>query len=132
MVDKMILASVFYKRTGTASQFWDGFEGATLDQMPKEFQEGFLKVNNDHKKLLNMFNRDVERMRAFQGWTDDQMRSLTMAALIINTTSDVGTAEHALETYRLLPNAELVILPGYHGEYFTKNYIVPIIEDFLK
>jgi pimeloyl-ACP methyl ester carboxylesterase len=132
IVNKLILASAFYKRSGVAPQFWEGFASATIDQMPQELKEGFLKVNNDQNKLLNMFNRDVERMKSFTDWTDGQMRSLNMPVLIINTSKDVGSPEHALEMYRLLPNAEIVILPGFHGSYLNEEYIVSIMEGFLK
>jgi len=131
IINKLILASAFYKRSAVVPQFWEGFESATLDQMPKELQEGFLKVNNDKAKLLNMFNRDVERMKAFKDWSDDEIRSLTMPVLIINSSKDVGSPEHALEMHRLIPSSEIVILPGFHGEYLSKNFIVPIIQEFL-
>lgn len=117
LVNKLILASVFYNRTGTAPQFWEGFEGATLDQMPLPLREGYLQTNNDPAGLLNMFTRDVQRMRTFKGWSDEQMKAIEAPTLIINGNNDVGSPEHAVEMYRLLPNCELAIFPGGHGDY---------------
>ncbi|SFP82306.1 alpha/beta fold hydrolase [Parafilimonas terrae] len=142
IVDKMIIASAFYNRSATTPQFWEGFDHATIDVMPTSLKDGFLKVNNDEKALLNMFNKDVQRMKNFKGWGKEQIQSITAPALIINGNNDVGTVEHAVEMYRIMPNAQLVILPGKHGVYigameyldngkWTQQYIVDILNEFL-
>lgn len=117
LVEKLILASAFYKRSATAPQFWEGFEHATIDMMPQPLKDGYLKANNDEAGLLNMFLKDVEKMKAFKGWTDDQMKSIQAATLIINASKDVGSPEHAVRMYRTIPNCELAIFPGGHGAY---------------
>lgn len=84
--------------------------------MPKGLQEGFLKVNNDETALLNMFNKDVERMKNFKDWDDELLQNIKAPALIVSGDKDVATVEHTLKVSRLIPNAELLILPGTHGE----------------
>src|SRR5436190_9423510 len=71
LVNKIILASVFYKRSAAVPQFWEGFDRATLNDMPQILREGFLTANNSAESLLNMFNKDVQRMKLFKDWTDD-------------------------------------------------------------
>lgn len=143
IVGKIILASVFYKREAAAPQFWNGFDTATPDMMPKALQDGYLKINNDKAGLLNMFNRDVERMKAFRGWTDDQIRSISVPTLVLHGNNDVGSLEHTLEMYRTIPNCTLAILPGEHGTYlgaieslpngkWTMPYTAGLILDFLE
>jgi hypothetical protein len=55
---------------------------------------------------------------------------------------DVVRPEHAVEMFRLLPNARLSILPGAHGAYIGEvasgmehsripDLVVSIIEEFL-
>lgn len=117
LVNKLILASTFYKRSAIVPQFWDGFNGATLHQMPEVLQNGYLAANNDPAGLQNMFNRDVQRMKTFRGWSDEQMRSIKASVLVINGNNDVGTPEHAVEMYRLIADCELAIFPGGHGDY---------------
>ena len=117
LINKIILASAFYKRTAVPRQFWDGFDGVTLDMMPEVLKEGYLKANNSEAGLLNMFNKDVQRMKMFRGWTDEQMRSIQVPALVINGNNDVGSVQHAVEMYRIIPNCELAIFPGGHGTY---------------
>jgi pimeloyl-ACP methyl ester carboxylesterase len=142
IIDKLILASTFYKRSAVAPQFWEGFDYATIDIMPAALKEGFLKVNNDEKALLNMFNRDVQKMKAFTDWRNEQIKSIKASALVINGNSDVGSVEHAVEMYRTIPDCKLAILPGKHGVYigaaeylddgkWTQHYVADIIKDFL-
>lgn len=118
LVNKIVIASAFYKRSAVVPQFWKGFKNATLKNMPQVLRDTYLSVtDNDTSGLQNMFNRDVQRMKTFTGWSDEQMKSISVPALIINGNKDVGSLEHALEMYRILPNAVLAIFPGRHGDY---------------
>jgi pimeloyl-ACP methyl ester carboxylesterase len=142
IVDKIILASTFYTRDAVVPQFWEGFAMATLEMMPKVLQEGYLKANNDREGLLNMFNKDVQRMKVFKGWTEEQIKSIKARTLVINGNNDVGSVEHAVQMYRIIPNCELAILPGGHGTYlgaidalengkWTMQYVAHLFESFL-
>jgi len=123
-------------------QFWEGFDTATIDVMPQALKDSFLQVNNDEKALLNMFNKDVQRMKVFKDWNEDQLKSIKASTLVINGNNDVGSVEHAVEMYRNIPGSQLAILPGKHGVYigaveyldsgkWTQHYVVDIINDFL-
>ena len=142
IVGKIIFASIFYNRKAVVPQFWEGFDLVTLDMMPKALRDSYLKANNSEKELLNMFNRDVQRMKNFKGWTAEQMKSISAKAMVINANNDVGSVEHAVEMHRLIPNSELVILPGGHGTYlgaieslpngvWTMKYVADLIMEFL-
>ena len=142
LINKMILASALYKRNGAAPQFWEGFKHIRLENMPKVLRDAFLAVNDDQAALQNMFDKDVQRLVAFQGWSDDQMKSIQSPTLVINGNHDVGSVEHAIEMYRAIPNSELAIFPGGHGDYlgaietmpdgrWTKFNAVHLIEEFL-
>jgi pimeloyl-ACP methyl ester carboxylesterase len=141
-INRLILASTFYTRHAVSEQFWDMFKDVDVKNMPRPLKDGFLKVNNDLDAFVKMFNRDVERMRHFKGWTDEQMRSIKVPTLIMNGTKDVASVEHATEMHRLIPNSDLAILPGGHGYYLGEvttlvngrweyPYAVGIIEEFL-
>lgn len=142
LLNRIILASTFYKRAAASQEFWSGFDYATLDHMPGVLKTAYLAANNSMSGLLNMFNRDVHRMKTFKGWTDEEMASVKAPTLVINSTRDVGTPEHAVEMFRRIPNCELAIFPGGHGAYlgaldsldqFRLPYFnaVPLIEAFL-
>ncbi len=143
LVNKIILCSTFYKRSGVFPQFWEGFNGKVqFSNMPQAYKDEFLKINNNPSALMNMFNKDVHRMLVFKDWSDEQIKLIKAPALVINGDADVGSPEHAVEMYRIMPNCELAIIPGGHGKYIGEittlsndsrdtNFIVPIIEEFL-
>jgi len=142
LVNKLVLCSTFYRRNAVPPQFWEGFDHAKLTDMPAVLREGYLKLTGNEAGLLNMFTKDVQRMKNFRGWTEGEMRSIKAPALIMNGNKDVGSVEHAVEMYRLIPDCELAILPGGHGSYlgtiesinngdWTQSYTVPLIKEFL-
>src|SRR5690606_36893792 len=94
---KLIFASAFYSREAATTPFWDGFQKASLEDMPMPLKVGFLAVNDNEQALMNMFKKDVQRMKSFKGWADEQLRSIHAPALIISANKAVGSIEHALE-----------------------------------
>jgi pimeloyl-ACP methyl ester carboxylesterase len=117
LADKLVIASGAYQREGFIPGFFEGMQHASLANMPKPLQEAFLKINPDSNALLAMHHKDRDRMIAFPDYSDDDLRSIKAPALIINGDKDVVTNEHALKMSKLIPDAELMILPGEHGAY---------------
>ncbi len=142
IVKKLILASTPHKRDCFFPGFFDGFQNATLETMPLQLRQAFLKVTPDSAKLQMMFEKDRDRMKVFKGWSDEQLKSIKVPTLIIAGNVDVPSPECAVEMHRLIANSELAILPGTHGKYIgeiaTLNndksdtiFIAPMIEAFL-
>lgn len=117
LVRKLVLACMFTKREGAYPWLWAGFPQASLDNMPKNLRDANLAITHDSARLKRMFNRDVERMKAFTGWSDEAIRSIQAPTLVMIGDEDVTKPEHAVEMYRTLPHARLIILPGKHGEF---------------
>jgi len=117
LVNKIVVASTFYNRSGTPPWFWDMMSKTTFEDMPQPFKDAFLKLNPDSNALHRMYERDVTRMRSFPDISDQQMKSITAPALIIIGDRDVTTPEHAAQMHNLLSNSRLAILPGGHGDY---------------
>ncbi|HVG11570.1 MAG TPA: alpha/beta hydrolase [Flavisolibacter sp.] len=117
LVNKLVLASAAYRRDGMQPGFFEGMQKATIEHMPQPLKEAYLKANPDPKGLQAMFHRDVARMRAFKDIPDADMKTIQAPALVINGDAEVVRVEHALTLSRLLPHAQLAILPGGHGDY---------------
>ena len=143
MVNKLVLASTTYKRDGMQPGFFEGMQGATLESMPKPLQEAYRKINPDPKGLQAMFERDVARMITFKDISDEKIKRIDAAALVINGDAEVVRVEHAVALSQILPHAQLAIIPGGHGDYIgeicspDKNSKLPaivtvLIETFLE
>ena len=141
-VNRLIIASAFYKRDGVPAKFWEGMNKATFNDMPQVYKDEFLKINNDPAALLNMFNKDAHRMQTFKDWSDKDLRSISAPTLIIAGDVDVVLPEHAVAMFHLIPNCQLAIIPGGHGKYlgeittltngeWTQDYVISLIGQFL-
>ena len=115
-VHKLIIASAFYKRDAAPEGFWKGFDNPKFSDMPQVYKDEYLKIK-DQAGLMNMFNKDVQRMKNFKDWTDDEIRSIKAPALVVIGDHDLPSPEHAAEMSRLMPHGRLAILPGTHGSY---------------
>lgn len=142
IINKLIICSAFYNRNATAPQLWGKFNHASLDDMPQPYKDEFLKVNNNPDALLNMFDKDVHRMKNFKDWSDEQIASIKAPVFIINGNHDVGSIEHSVIMHRLIQGSQLAILPGGHGTYIGEltarnnnsslpDLTVSMIEEFL-
>lgn len=142
LVRKIVLGSTFYKREGFSPSFWESLRTGTLNDMPHQLREAYKKVAPDTSGLFAMFTKDKTRMLEFKDWKEEDIRSIKVPALIIVGDQDVIRPEHAVEMFRLLPHARLLILPGTHGQYIGEvttnmenskipSFTVSVIEDFL-
>lgn len=142
IVNKLILVSSFYKRDGVIRGFFEGLQQATLENMPAPLKTAYLQVNNDKKGLQTMFDKDRERMLQFKDWSDQELQSIQAPTFLIIGDHDVVTPEHAVKMSHVIPNAQLMILPGTHGSFIGEictaqagsklpETTVAIIEEFL-
>lgn len=140
-INKLIIASAFYKRDGAPAGFWKGFDNPKFSDMPQIYKDEYLKIK-DEAALMNMFNKDVQRMYNFKDWKKEDIASIQAPTLVVIGDRDLPTPEHAAEMARLLPHGRLAILPGGHGEYFGEAFFpdkgskmpevfTTLIEDFL-
>lgn len=118
-------------------------ENARLENMPDQLKTAYKQVAPDTNNLQIMHDRDAKRMVNFKDIPDEQIRSIKAPTLIIIADKDVITPEHAIEMHRQIPNSELAIIPGGHGEYIgeittlkpdfkEREFVaVPIINNFL-
>lgn len=117
LVHKLVIISAFYKREGMIPGFFEGMEKASLRNMPMPLQEAYLEVTADKSQLQTMHDKDKERMLTFKDWADDALRSIKAPALFMVADHDVMTVEHTFEMSHLIPNSQLMVLPGIHGSF---------------
>jgi pimeloyl-ACP methyl ester carboxylesterase len=142
VVNRIIVASAFYRRDGMFPGFWDFMEKGTIDNMPKTLKDEFLKVTPDSAKLQNLFEKSSRRMLEFRDWDDEQLRSIKVKTLIVAGDKDVATPEHYVAMYRLIPDCQLMMIPGGHGKFMGEidfpnternvESFVLLIEEFLR
>ena len=118
LIHKMVVISGAYKRDGFMAGFFDFMETATFESMPQPLKEAYLKVTPDPAGLLTMFTKDKQRMIDFKDISDEGLGQIKSSALFMVADKDVITVEHTIAMSRLIPGAELIVLPGTHGQFF--------------
>ncbi len=117
LVNKIIVASTMYKKAGSYPWFWDMMANPKFEEMPQLLKDAYQQINLDPDALYTMYNRDVARMQSFTDMNEEDIRSIKAPALIIIGDRDVASPEHAVEMYRQMQHAKLLIVPGGHGDY---------------
>lgn len=117
LVNKLVAIAAAWKREGLIPGFFEGMEGATLDHMPALLKEAYLRINPDQNGLQVMFEKDKQRMIAFTDGSEEALKAIQAPALFMVADKDVISVEHTAEMSRLVPNAQLAVLPGYHGSF---------------
>ena len=134
VVRKLVLASALVRRDGADPGFWDAMDKARLESMPKELQQAYLAVAPHPENLRAMHDKAANRMRGFTDIPAASIERVTAPALIVIGDADMVRPEHAVELYRLLPQAQLAVLPGTDHMNVTARteWLMPMIERFLR
>lgn len=132
-VRKLMLASALVSRAGAYPWLWELIDTASLATMPKELQVAYLAVAPQPEHLQLMHDKAAQRMREFQDIAREAIGAITAPTLIVAGDTDVVRPEHAVELFRLLALARLVVLPGTDHMQVTARteWLVPMIEAFL-
>jgi pimeloyl-ACP methyl ester carboxylesterase len=101
--------------------------------MPEVLREAYLKVAPHPENLESFFYKSRNRMRDFKDVPDQAIRSITALTLVVGSDRDVMQPEGAIALFRLLPHAQLAILPGTEHMAIPSrtDVLVPMIEAFL-
>lgn len=117
LMTKMVLGSGLYSRAGAPPQFWDMMKKATIESMPQELKDAYVKRSPRPQELQKMFEYDSNRMRTFKDIPEKSIRRVSSPILIMQTDQDVATLEHGVHITRLLPKGRFAVLPGPHDNF---------------
>lgn len=133
LVRKMVVASAMYKRDGLYPDFWESMKHATLESMPTELKDAYQKVAPHPDQLQTFHDKSVKRMLEFTDWRPEDIQSIQAPTMIMIGDGDIVRPEHAVEMFRLLPHAQLAVLPGTDHMTLVQraDWQVSMIEAFL-
>jgi pimeloyl-ACP methyl ester carboxylesterase len=133
LVRKLVVVSAMFQRDGSDPEFWESFKHAKLGDMPAELREACLRGAPHPEDLPRFFAKSVQRMLDFKGWTPEDIHSIEAPTLVIIGDHDIVRPEHAVLMFRLLPDAQLAVLPG--TDHMTivnrSDWLLSMIEAFL-
>jgi pimeloyl-ACP methyl ester carboxylesterase len=130
---RMVVCTAIMKRAWAPAQFWESMKTAQPDSMPSALRKAYTDVAPHPENLESFFYKCRNRMRDFKDVPDEQIQAVTAPTLVLGSDRDVMLPEGAVALFRLLPHAQLAILPGItHMEITSQtDVLVPIIAQFL-
>ncbi|MDY0933006.1 alpha/beta hydrolase [Chryseobacterium sp. CFBP8996] len=131
IINKLIVASAFYKKNGMMDGFFESMIDVTLESMPEPLKINFLNLNPDFSKLENMFDKDSKRMQTFEDWDEKILTSIKVPILFISGDKDIIKPEHVVEMWRLVKGSQLMILPATHGSYMMADFVGNVDKDLI-
>ena len=133
LVRRLVVCTAIMKRAWVPAPFWEAMKTAEPNTMPAELREAYLKSASHPENLESFFYKCRNRMRDFKDVPDGAIRSIKAPTLVLSSDRDVMLPEGAIALFRLLPQAQLAILPGVQHMQITSktDVLVPMISDFL-
>ena len=107
-------------------------EPPTADSRNIQFQrESYRRVARDPDDWPRIWEK-TGRLK-WNGFSSDELKSIGVPVLIIVGDHDFVRVEHALDTFRLIPNAELAVIPdaGHFVLFSEPERVIPVVEHFL-
>jgi pimeloyl-ACP methyl ester carboxylesterase len=123
VVRKLIVASANFRRDGLYLQFWEGMKHAKLAEMPAELREAYLEVAPHPEQLQSFHDKSVRRMLDFRDIPTVAIHGIEAPTMVMCGDADVVRPEHAVEMFRVLPHAQLAIIPATNHMTFVKNVV---------
>jgi len=70
----------------------------------------------------------------WEGFSNEELASIKAPVLIAIGDHDFVRLEHAVETLKLIPNAELAVIPdaGHFALFSEQKKVIPLVENFLE
>ncbi len=109
-----------------------------MNQPPTPDSRSFLVQRENYKRVAP----DPDYWPAFwgkifgirwDGFSREELASIEAPVLIAVGDHDFVRLEHAVETFKLIPNAELAVIPdaGHYALFSEQERVIPVVEHFL-
>jgi pimeloyl-ACP methyl ester carboxylesterase len=137
-VRAVVPLSASVRPDGLHEDLTDPAKQATSTRLPTaqdfaDFRDAYQRLS-PHPDHFDEFLGALSRSQAdTRGWTDEQLAGITAPVLLVLGDRDFVTIEHAALMQRLIPGAQLAVLPNTtHMEVPRRaEWLLPMLGDFL-
>jgi pimeloyl-ACP methyl ester carboxylesterase len=105
----------------------------TPDSRDIQFQkESYKKVAPDPDYWPKIWGKVVSIQ--WEGFSSEELASIKAPVLIVLGNHDFVRVEHALETFKIIPDAELAVIPdaGHFVLFSEQERVIPVVKHFLE
>src|SRR5205823_2513514 len=128
-VTKLVVSGANFAMNGYDPSGLAWLQTTGPDQWPRTIREAYERVSPDGPDHWPIFFARVRRMWSIEpDYTLTEMRRINAPTLVIVGDKDIVTPEHAVQTFRTIPGAQLCVVPNEGHAPFP----VETVLNFLK
>ncbi|MBW0104093.1 alpha/beta fold hydrolase [Pseudonocardia sp. KRD291] len=135
-VGRLVLAATHFRADGYHPEIQDPAQDSPRLPTAEDFEQmqaAYTAVAPDPGRFFATLEKAQPMVTGFQGWSDEQLRSITSPVLLIIGDTDFIRIEHAAAVHALLPDSRLAVLPGCtHMAVMRRPEIMSLVEPFLR
>ena len=130
---KLAIAGTSYRSDGLYPEILEFLRHARAEDMPAELRDAYTRVAPRPEDWPTLVAKVTRLGAEFPGWRPADIRSIQAPALVMIGDADIVRPEHAVELFRLLPHAQLAVLPGTdHGMRLDQpDWLLSMLTAFL-
>ena len=134
LVHKAVIFGVQYNNDGLVPGMLEHLKTLKAEDIPPRFREGYAKVAPEPAKFPALVAKINAMVLAEKGLSPDDLKSIKAPILVMIGDSDFVRPEHAVEMYRLLPHAQLAVLPqsGHFAPIDRAPWVASMTRAFLE
>ncbi len=137
-VGRQILMSVAFRSDGFLEEISNPALHAGSTRLPTradfaEMVAAYRAVAPDPDHFEAFLARCSATANSHPGWTDEQLRAVTVPTLVVMGDTDFMPVAHGEEVHRLIPGSQLAVLPGARHMDLPRRpeILLPLVEAFL-
>ncbi|HEY3483717.1 MAG TPA: alpha/beta hydrolase [Streptomyces sp.] len=137
-VGRLVIASTEYRPDGYYDEILHPEQHWGSARLPSEadFQEmagAYARTAPDPAHFQDFLAKCTATAHSHPGWSDEELRALAVPTLMVIGDTDFVRIDHAADMLRLIPDAELAVLPATTHMQVTHRTtaLVPMLEEFL-
>jgi pimeloyl-ACP methyl ester carboxylesterase len=138
-VRRLVLASIHTRPDGLDDEVRSPDARPGVGRMPtaddfRAWEEAYRAVASDPDQFSALQAKVGAFVGSLPGWSDDELRELTVPTLVLIGDKDFVRVEHAVHMQQVLPNAQLAVIPGatHVGLLHETDLVMPILRRFLR
>lgn len=133
LVCKVIVFGTAYSNDGLVPGLVENFKTLKADDVPAMFRDAYAKVAPDPKRWPTLVEKIKAMVLSGQGLRADDVKSIKAPVLVMVGDADIVRPEHAVEMFRLIPGAQLAVLPvsDHFAPMQRSEWIVAMTKAFL-
>jgi pimeloyl-ACP methyl ester carboxylesterase len=134
LVRKFVIAGTNYNNDGLYPEILEFFKDVKAEDLGPELRDAYTDVAPHPEDWPTLVAKVMKQAAEFEGWQPEDIRAIGAPALIMIGDADIVRPEHAVELFRLLPHAQLAVLPGTEHQAIVERaeWLLSMISAFFE